>query len=62
MAPKKTSWWPFGGPSTAEFNLFTKPPTFSNRHGRLTEVGPPDSRSLLEKLNIMLSFTNITMV
>ncbi|KAL9318432.1 hypothetical protein ACSQ67_014949 [Phaseolus vulgaris] len=61
MAPKKTSWWPFGGPSTAEFNLFTKPPTFSNRHGRLTEVGPPDSRSLLEKLNIMLFFTNITM-
>ncbi|XP_047175148.1 sucrose-binding protein-like [Vigna umbellata] len=59
LAPKKTYWWPFRGHSTAEFNLFTMSPTFSNRNGILTEAGP-DSSSLLQKHNIMLSFTNIT--
>nr|KYP43321.1 Sucrose-binding protein [Cajanus cajan] len=60
LAPKKGSWWPFGGPSKAPFNLFRKYPVFSNRNGRLTEVGPSDSKSGLEALNIMLTFTNIT--
>ncbi|CAJ1969345.1 unnamed protein product [Sphenostylis stenocarpa] len=59
LAPKKSYWW-FGGPSTAEFNLFTMPPTFSNSYGRLTEVGPSDSKSGLEKHNIMLTFASIT--
>ncbi|WVY98626.1 hypothetical protein V8G54_030777 [Vigna mungo] len=60
LAPKKTYWWPFSGHSKAEFNLFTMFPNFSNRYGTLTEAGPSDSRSLLQKHNIMLSFTNIT--
>ncbi|TKY52645.1 Sucrose-binding protein [Spatholobus suberectus] len=60
LAPKKSSWWPWGGPSKAPFNLFSKSPSFSNQYGRLTEVGPSDEKSGLDRLNLMLTFTNIT--
>ncbi|NP_001237244.1 sucrose-binding protein 2 precursor [Glycine max] len=61
LAPtKKSSWWPFGGESKAQFNIFSKRPTFSNGYGRLTEVGPDDEKSWLQRLNLMLTFTNIT--
>ncbi|KAL2598996.1 hypothetical protein AAZV13_10G026700 [Glycine max] len=62
LAPtKKSSWWPFGGESKPQFNIFSKRPTISNGYGRLTEVGPDDDeKSWLQRLNLMLTFTNIT--
>ncbi|RDX87349.1 Sucrose-binding protein, partial [Mucuna pruriens] len=60
LVPKKSSWWPFGGISKAPFNLFTKRPSFSNECGRQTQVAPSDEKSGLDRLNLMLSYTNIT--
>ncbi|MCH91555.1 vicilin-like antimicrobial peptides 2-1-like, partial [Trifolium medium] len=59
LAPKK-SIWPFGGQFKGPFNIFSNNPSFSNQFGSLFEVGPSESKSGLEGLNLMLSFANIT--
>ncbi|PNX72176.1 vicilin-like protein antimicrobial peptides 2-1-like protein [Trifolium pratense] len=59
MAPKK-SIWPFGGQFNGPFNIFSNKPSFSNQFGSLFEIGPSESKSGLEGLNVMLSFANIT--
>jgi mannose-6-phosphate isomerase-like protein (cupin superfamily) len=61
LAPKKTvHLWPFGGQFKGPFNIFSNSPSFSNQFGSLFEVGPSESKSDLEGLNLMLSFANIT--
>ncbi|KAK7393516.1 hypothetical protein VNO78_22074 [Psophocarpus tetragonolobus] len=60
LAPRRSYWRPFSGPSRPEFNLFNRRTTYSNEYGRLTEVGPADDKDNLDRLNLMLTLANIS--